>query len=274
MSRVTTAFTNSMPFGDAYAITCAVGATASTAGLQRYRFVVADTATNTGNLRPVKYPAANANAKLVLGLIGGYRVQAPSTNAGSYSVGSATDPYAVGEYVAVTVRGSDLVEAAVAAGEEGAIAFGDFIVTDAAGKAVKWTTQTVTPSMTATLAETAIGETVTGATATIGDTDVGGIITSATATLSSDPNATEVKAWAEEVIAETIAAESVKLKALLTEILPVYAGLNSTAIKAYLTEYVADYGNAGNAGYEAVIGVALGGPDADGLVPFIFCGRA
>lgn len=310
MTRVTTVPTTSMPFGDAYSITFCVGNTASTGGICRNRFVVADQASNAGNHRPVKYPAAAENAKKIIGLMGGYRVQAPVTNAGSISQGTAADPYAIGENVAVTVRGSDLVEAAIAAGEVGAIAYGDLIVTDNAGRAVKYDTQTVTPSMSATWANTAIGTTISGATATIGDAAIGAavsgatatigdaalgtIISGATATLTADhPTAAEIKAFLTEVLpaynaAEAIktkaflsevlprynALEAVKTKAFLTEILPVYAGKIATDGKAYLAEYIADYANAGNAGLEAVIGIALGAPDADKLVPFMFIGRA
>jgi hypothetical protein len=129
--------------------------------------------------------------------------------------------------------------------------------------------------MTATLAGTAIGAAISGATATIGDTNVGTIITGATATLTADhPTAAEIKAWAEEIIEATIAAEAVKIKAWASEILPAYGAIRSTAIKAYIAEYVADYVNADGSGLESVIGVALGAPDTDKLVPFIFLGRA
>lgn len=272
MSRVTTAPSTSMPFGDADIITFAVGSSA-TGGLLKNRFVMADVS-DTTNKRPVMKPTAALPAKKIIGLIGGYRTMAPASNASDYGLGTTAKPYTSGEYVGVTIRGSDLVEAAVAAGAEGAIGFGDLIITDADGKAVKFTTQTVTPSMTAVLAGTAIGTAVSGATATIGDTNVGPIITGATATLSSDPTATEVKAWAEEIIEATIAAEAVKMKAFLSEVLPAYGAIRATAIKAYLAEYVSDYVNAGNAGLDAVIGVALGAPDTDKLVPFVFLGRA
>lgn len=203
MSRRTSAADTAMPYGDAEIITFAVGANASD-GLQRYRFVVEDTS-DTGtyeNALPVKYPAADAAAKSIIGLVGGYANPAPAT--GGYgttmSTGTSDDPYTAGQAVAVRVRGSDLVEAAVAAGEEGAITRGDFIKTDASGKAVKWVTAEITPDMTATL--------------------------------SASPSNTEVA--------------------------------------AYVAEYVSKYAAAAQALEDQKIALALGGPDEDDLVRFIF----
>lgn len=203
MSRSTSAANSAMPYGDADIISMVVGANA-TDGLQRYRFVIED-GSDTGtyeNALPIKYPAAGAARKSIVGLVGGFRMNAPAV--GGYgttsSLGTSSDPFVNKEVVPVTVRGSDLVEAAVAAGEEGAIARGDFIKTDASGKAVKWETAVITPDMTATL--------------------------------SADPTNTEVA--------------------------------------AYIAEYVSEYSTAAQALEDQKIGIALGGPDADNLVRFIF----
>lgn len=110
---------------------------------------------------------------------------------------------------------------------------GDLVTIGTGGKAAKYVAPTgsiTDPTMTANF----------------GNTDVGALITAATATLTADhPTAAEIKAWAEEVVEATLAAEAI-------------------LCKAYIKEWVGDYMAAYNTGVDVakgkVVGRCIGAP--------------
>lgn len=230
------------------------------AGIEDQVFCMKDaTATSP---RGVK--VATAGAGVVDGVIG-----VVQTGRWHAYTGASASKYPQNADINVVTNGQVRVKVAVTDSQDPAyLVDGDLVVIASGGKAAKYAAPTITPTMTATLAGTAVGTTISGATATIGDTDVGPIIAGATATLTADhPTAAEIKAWAEEIIEETLAAEAVKMAAYLTEILPAYGAVRSTAIKAYIAEYVGDSIaiGAGGGGY-GYVGRCVGAPDSTGVV--------
>lgn len=177
---------------------------------------------------------ATAGASVSDGLVG-----VVQTGVWHGHLGTGTDKYPQNADINVVSNGQVRVKILqTTSTETDYLADGNLITVGTGGKAAKYVAPTGTitdPTMTANF----------------GTTNVGAIITAATATLTADhPTAAEIKAWAEEVIEATLAAEA-------------------TLTKAYIKEWVGDYVAAYNTGVDVARGKIVGrcvGAPVDGLV--------